>query len=146
MQLPASAFPEPAATYICDNCGRDITKRLHPGRAHCWQAMGPQRYVCLCGKKWLSGAVEWNHLGDWERERRIRDTLALGALSSVASFLIVALAYLAAHATGMIVGVSFIAIVIVILPAVLIIVPFVFQVGASMWRTRTRTSSGAGGQ
>ncbi len=100
VRLPASAYPEPADAYVCDDCGREITKHLRPGTAHCWQAMGPRWYVCDCGRKWLSGAVEWDHLGYWERKRRIRDTLHLSALFSIVSLLIVLLVYLALQVTG----------------------------------------------
>jgi hypothetical protein len=51
----------------------------------------------------------------------------LSALFSIASLIIAALAYLAPHAAGMSGGASFVAILIAILPAILIIVPFVFQ-------------------
>ena len=94
-----------------------------------------------CGKKWLSGAVEWDHLGDWERKRRIRDTVLLSVLFSVASSVMAAVVYLAMHTIGIGRGVFSVAAVIAVLPAVLIIVPFVFQVAASVLRTRTGTGN-----
>src|SRR3954467_4255812 len=72
--LPASAFPNRAAAYFCDNCQRDMTKHLHPGRAHVWQAMGPSRYICRCGQEWPTGALEWDQFSAVERQRRLRDT------------------------------------------------------------------------
>lgn len=80
--LPASQFPEPAERYVCDNCGRDVTRHLHPGRAHVQQPLGPVWYTCRCGKKYISGAVEWDQLGSGERRSRIYD-LALFTLISL---------------------------------------------------------------
>ena len=100
--------------------------------------MGPQRYVCRCRKKWLSGAVEWDHLGDWERKRRIRDTVLLSVLFSTATSVIAVLIYLALRFIGIGRGASFLAVGVAVLPAVLITVPFVAQVAASILRTRTR--------
>jgi hypothetical protein len=80
--LPASAFPNGADVYVCDKCGRDITRHFRPGRAHVWAPMGPERYLCLCGQRYLTGATEWDHLSDWERNRRVKDTLGLGVLFS----------------------------------------------------------------
>jgi hypothetical protein len=42
--------------------------------------MGPERYQCLCGKKYLTGATEWDHFRHWEGSRGIRYTLGLGVL------------------------------------------------------------------
>ena len=100
--------------------------------------MGAQRYVCRCGRKWLSGKVEWDHLGDWERKRRLGETLLLSVLSSVASAATASVIYFALHAIGIGGGAFLTAIVIAVLPAVLIILPFVFHVAASILRTRTR--------
>lgn len=99
--------------------------------------MGPQRYVCRCGKNWLSGAVEWDHLGTWERRRRIRDTILLSVLFSAASSVIAVVIYWAMHLIGIGRGAFFAAAVIAVLPAILITVPSVAQVAASIVRTRT---------
>lgn len=133
--LPASSFPSAATTYLCDTCGSDITKHLHHGRAHVWQPMGPQRYRCRCGQSWLSGAVEWDHLGDWERRRRVRDTLAFSVALTV-------LALIPATATYVILrnwaGAIVTAAIIVATPAMLVAIPFWLSVTASIWRTRFR--------
>jgi hypothetical protein len=68
--LPASRFPERADEYECDKCGRLVTKHLRAGHAHLEKPIGRERYRCRCGESYLSGAVEWDHLGDWERRRR----------------------------------------------------------------------------
>jgi hypothetical protein len=64
--LPASAFPNRADVYVCDKCGRDITKHLRPGQSHTWAPMGRERYLCLCGQKYLTGAREWDHFSERE--------------------------------------------------------------------------------
>jgi hypothetical protein len=66
--LSASAFPTSADVYLCDKCGRDVTKHLHRGQAHVWKPIDPNRYQCRCGEKYLIGATEWDHLGEWERK------------------------------------------------------------------------------
>jgi hypothetical protein len=131
--LPASEFPERAEWYVCDNCGRDITRHLHPGRAHMTQAMGPVRYVCRCGERWLTGAVEWDHMDDWYRHRRFIDLRIGIVLFSVPSFLLGLLVYFAfgRSRSAIIAGVT-----IGALPAALQLVQFAVEVGASVWRTR----------
>ena len=131
--LPASAFPNSADIYVCDNCGRDITKHLHSGRAHVWRNMGPNRYECLCGQRYLTGATEWDHLGEWERRRRSRETLWLGILSSTPFLLVGLLIYLAVkHSTGTLIGIS----AFVVCPFLVVNLPFWFKVAGSIWRTR----------
>ena len=137
-KLPASAFPSPADTYVCDKCERDITKHLRRGQAHAWKPMGPERYLCRCGQKYLTGATEWDHLGEWERKRRVRQTLGLGILFSAPSSVIGFVAYLALHRSrGALIG----ALAITPLPFLLILVPFCLHVAASMWRTRIGSST-----
>jgi hypothetical protein len=137
VQLP-SAFPDRADVYLCDNCGRNITKHLHPGRAHCWQAMGPQRYVCRCSARYLSGCVEWDHLGDWERRRRVRDTFGLSMLFSVGSLILSTPVYFAMRYVGFGKAALITAAAITALPAALMVVPFSVEVWTSIWRTRVR--------
>ena len=48
--VPASGFPDRAHRYVCDNCGRDVTKRLGRGHAHAWPPVRPGRFNCACGK------------------------------------------------------------------------------------------------
>jgi hypothetical protein len=133
--LPASAFPNPAMTYVCDNCGRDVTKHLHRGQAHVWQPMGPQRYTCRCGQRWLTGAVEWDHLGDWERRRRIRDTSAFSVVLAILAFIPATITYFALW-PGARAGATAAAIILV--PSILSGAPFWIAVATSIWRTRFR--------
>jgi hypothetical protein len=139
-QLPASAFPKPADVYVCDDCGRDITRRFRPGRAPVWKPMGTEIFECLCGQKYLTGATEWDHLGDWERRRRLEQIFGLGILFS-AFFLVPGLVvYFTLHRPRT----AFItAFCIAALPFSLMFVPFSLEVAASMWRMRT---SGTGSE
>ena len=136
-QLPASAFPNPADAYVCDKCGRDVTINLHRGQAHVWRPMGPERYQCRCGEKYLSGATEWDHLGDWERRRRIEQTFGLAVLSPIAFSIPGVVACFAMHRSkaGLV-----IALLITAFPFVLIQAPFWVGVSTSMWRTRMGSS------
>lgn len=79
----ASEFPEPADVYLCDSCKREITQFLAPGQSHSWRPMGPERYTCECGQRYLTGAVEWEHLSDWERRRRMAQTHGVAVLFSI---------------------------------------------------------------
>jgi hypothetical protein len=82
-ERPASEFPEPADVYLCDDCKTDITSHLFPGKSHTWRAMGPERYTCACGRKYLTGAVEWDHLSVWERRSRAVQTHGVAILFSI---------------------------------------------------------------
>src|SRR5215472_3238292 len=82
-QALASSFPEPADSYICDKCGKDITPHFNVPQSHSWRPLGPERYTCQCGERYLTGAVEWLHLSEWEKQRRLSQTFGLGALLSV---------------------------------------------------------------
>jgi len=95
--LPASAFPTRADVYTCDQCGRDITNHLHPGRAHVWAAMGPVTYRCRCGEKYLTGATEWDYFSGRERQKRVRDTLGLGLVFSAMISVLSVVVYLVLH-------------------------------------------------
>jgi hypothetical protein len=142
IRLPASAFPSAADLYVCDKCGRDITKHLHPGRAHTWAPMGPERYACSCGQKYLTGATEWDHFGERERKHRVRDTFGLGVLFSAMSSIPGLLVYLALHFVfGLRRGALVTGLVIAAAPFVLMQITFWPDVVASMWRTRAGASS-----
>ena len=138
--LPASSFPDRADVYVCDKCGRDITKHFRPSRSHACGPMGCETYRCLCGQRYRTGATEWGHLGDWERSRRIRETAGLGgpqsAMFSVPGFL----AYLVLHFVfGLREGALATGLVITALPFSLMQITFWPGVVASMWRTRVGT-------
>lgn len=137
-RLPASRFPDPADLYFCDNCGRDLTKNLHRDRTPVWQPLRPLWYECQCGRKYLSGAAEWDDLTGWERSQRIRQ-LRIGF--ALFAFLVtpVALAYLALRYGGA----ALVAVVgIALIPSVLVAKPLWFvlvdlcEIVASVWRTR----------
>jgi len=44
--------------------------------------MGPETYTCICGRQYRTGAVEWDHLSERERNSRIRQTHGLGLVFS----------------------------------------------------------------
>lgn len=139
--LPASAFPKQASLYMCDECNRNVTKYLRPGRAHVWKPMGRERFQCVCGRKYLTGATEWDHLGDWERRNRISQTVGLGIMFSALASILGLLVYLAFYygfecrEGAVITGLS-----IAALPFIFMQVSFWPFVAASMWRTRVGKS------
>jgi len=123
--LPASAFPERADAYVCDKCGRDITEHFSPRTSHSWEPMGPERYECLCGHEYLTGAREWDHLGTQERRRRVKSTLLFGVLSFVMASIPSLLAYiLLRYAFGFKEGALATSLIIIALPFVLIQIEF----------------------
>ena len=137
-RLPASRFPDPADVYFCNNCGRDLTKNLYHDRAPVWQPLRPMWYVCRCGRKYLSGAAEWDDLSTWEREQRIGQ-LATGFVLFALLVVPVALAYFALRYGG----VALLAVVgIALIPSILVAKPFgfvlldVYEIIVSIWRTR----------
>lgn len=84
-------------------------------------------------------------MGDWEQKSRARETLSLIGVFSLGSMFIAALVYLALGAVGLKEVAGVIAILLAALPAVLILVPCLYLVGASMWRTRTHLRRGVRG-
>lgn len=136
-KLPASAFPSRADVYVCDSCGRDITRHFFPGRAHTWAEMGPERYLCICGQMYMTGATEWDHLSEWERRRRARDTIAIGLISSAVTSVFGVLAYLVLHFVFWLQqGAIITGLVITAIPFLLIQITFWPGVAASKRRTR----------
>jgi hypothetical protein len=137
-RLPASRFPEPAEVYFCDQCGSDLTKNLYRDRAPVWQPLQPMWYVCPCGRKYLSGAAEWDDLTNWERKQRIWQ-LRIGFLLFALLVVPVALAYFALRFGGA----ALLAVVgIALIPSILVAKPFwfvlldLYEIVASIWRTR----------
>jgi len=132
-RLPASALGDRADEYFCENCGRDVTKYLHPMRAHVSVPMGPERYLCPCGQKWLTGATEWDHFGGRERRKRTVGilflSLFLSTLVSIAGFVV----YLAMLRSR---GALFVATIVTACSVVIIQGPFWLRVAMSIWRTR----------
>ena len=137
--LPASRFPDPAEVYFCDNCGRDLTKNLYHDRSPVWQPLRPIWYACQCGRKYLSGAAEWDDLPTWERKQRIGQ-LWIGFVLLAILVIPVTLAYFALSHGG---GAALLAVVgIALIPSILAAKPFgfalldVYEIIASIWRTR----------
>ena len=137
-RLPASRFPEPAEVYFCDNCGRDVTKKLHHDRAPLWQPLRPIWHVCQCGRKHLSGAAEWDDLTTWERKQRIRQ-LRIGFVLFALLMIPGTLAYFALTlGSATLLAVLAIALIPSIVVARLLWFGLldVFEIIASVWRTR----------
>lgn len=137
-RLPASRFPDPAEVYFCDDCGRDVTKNLHRDRAPVWQPLRPMWFLCRCGRKYMSGAAEWDDLTTWEREERIRQ-LQIGFVLFALLVTPVTLAYFALRYGGA----ALIAVVgIALIPSILVAKPFwfvlidLYEIITSIWRTR----------
>lgn len=138
--LPASAFPERADIYICDQCQRDLTEHFVPGQAHVMQPLGPERYTCECGRRYLTGAVEWANLSEWDKRRRKLDAFGFGAVLSVmlsipglCVYFVLRLLHLPNVALFV---VLFVALFIAACPLVLSATMFCAEVVASLWRTR----------
>jgi len=70
--FPASRFPDMADRYVCDLCGRDVTRKIHRARGHGGPIIGPARFTCACGARYLSGMTEWDHLHRFMRRSRLR--------------------------------------------------------------------------
>jgi hypothetical protein len=139
--LPASGFPERADVYICDKCARDVTKHFRLRQSHSWTPMGPTRFVCRCGQRYLTGAIEWDHLGLSERHRRVWQTLVLGIFLSGVFSIFGILVYFALRFLFDLREAGFlVAIFITALPFVWLQMTFWPGVLASMWRTRVGRS------
>lgn len=139
--LPASAFPSRADAYVCDKCKREITEHFRPRTSHSWEPMGRERFKCLCGEEYLTGAKEWQHLGVKERRLRAKDSLVQGAIVSVMAAIPSLLIYIFLHfALGYKKGALATSLVISVLPFVLVQISFWSSVIASVWRSRIGNS------
>lgn len=142
IKLPASALPGRADVYVCDKCERNITKYLRPGKAHVWRSIGTERYRCRCGERFLTGAVEWDHLSGWERKQRVAGTIWIGVGLSVLFSPVSLAAYLALRFVyGLHHEAVVTAWVITAIPFVLMQLACWPAVMASMWRTRIASSA-----
>lgn len=141
-KLLASQFHAPADEYICDRCGRDITKCLYRGQAHVRQPLGPIRYICQCGQCYLSGKTEWDYLTNWAKRQWLMDVvLALILLSGLAGFGILAYFAVAHRSTVLLTIASMVlALSIPLVPLYLAILAIPGSIAASLWRTRIRGS------
>jgi hypothetical protein len=136
-RLPVSVLSEWAEEYYCDNCGRDVTKQVHRGQSHSRQPMGAERFRCVCGHAWPTGAVEWDHISDREKRNRVNGSIVLNiALVFFASIVALAGYFLSSNPSIALYG-GIVALSLFLL----------FQLRswldlcASIWRTRVRRSS-----
>lgn len=137
IRASASAFPGRADIYECDNCKRDLTKYFRPGQPHASQPMGPERVQCACGVMYLTGATEWDHLGERDRRSGVRDTFGLGAFFSVLLAVLVLVVYFFLHLIfGLRRGALIAGLILATAPFFLAHIAFWPSVVASMWRTR----------
>jgi hypothetical protein len=132
-KLPASAFPERADEYFCDDCGRDVTKHLHFPHSHAMAPIGAERYECQCGKKWLTGACEWIHFGNREQGGMISGAFVVGMIFSIFTLPFGLGVYFMTRPSG--VGL-FAAIVVGIFPLIYWELLLWQSVIKSLWRTR----------
>ncbi len=143
VELPASTFPNRADAYVCDRCGRDITRHFRAMQSHSWAPMGRETYQCACGREYRTGAKEWDHFGASEKRRRIGQTLGLGILLSAMFSCVGLLVYLLLHfAFGLALGALVTGLVITGLPFTLMQAEFWPSVLASIWRTRISSRVG----
>jgi hypothetical protein len=83
-QLPVSKFPEWAETYVCDQCGADLTRfvcKVLSG--HGGKPIGPETCTCDCGRTYKTGYVEWDHLTFEEQEHESAGLLPLWLMVSI---------------------------------------------------------------
>jgi hypothetical protein len=134
---PATASQSPADVYVCQKCGSDITKYLNRGQAHTWEPIGSEHYLCPCGEKYPTGAIEWDHLGQSEKKRRLERILGRGIVfSSLFSVFGVVAYFVLDRSNEALIGLLAIAVI----PFLLTNVTFWLEVAASIWRVRFRSS------
>jgi hypothetical protein len=139
--LPASSFPERADPYVCDKCARDVTKRFRLRQSHTWAPIGPARFTCRCGQRYLTGAIEWDHLGLPERHRRVWQTFVLGIFrSGIFSIFGILIDFALRFLFDLRQAGFLVALFITALPFVWLQFTFWPEVLASMWRTRVGSS------
>src|SRR5262249_22074997 len=132
-----------ADVYFCDKCGQDITQYLHRGRAHVRKPIGPIRYTCVCGAKYLTGATEWDNLSKWSK-RQWRSDAGIAAILLLVLLIPVALGFVAWHRHSMVL-LGFLAATLI--PSLLLLrllaltlLGFV-DIARSIWRTRFKSST-----
>lgn len=138
IKRPASQFPEPADVYICDECRRNITTHLHPGRAHVRQPLGPVRYICRCGQSYLSGATEWDYMSDWAKGYWLRDVLLIFILLPIIAAYGALVYFAVVHRSFVASALSIVAIPFALASLFMFVLtfPIPFQIAASILRTR----------
>jgi hypothetical protein len=136
-RLPVSALPEWAEEYFCDDCGRDVTKQVRRQQSHSWKSMGVERFRCVCGHAWLTGAAEWDHLSDGEKRNRVNRCIGLNIAAVLLASIVALISYLLSSKTNIALDAGFVA----VCPFLLFQMRPWFDVLASIWRTRVRRSS-----
>jgi cation transporter-like permease len=102
--------------------------------------MGRETYICNCGQRYLTGATEWDHLGNREQKQRVGKTILLGVIFSAFISLLGIVVYLALRfGFGLRKEALLAAIFLTALPFILVQLTFWLGVAASMWRTRMRS-------
>jgi hypothetical protein len=64
--------------YFCEQCGADLTKFVRRRNPEASPLIGKDTGVCRCGREYLTGLIEWDHLTT-EQKRKIYKRLALGS-------------------------------------------------------------------
>lgn len=138
-QRPASEFPERAEVYVCDVCGRDITKHLPRRQAHVWDDLGPPFYTCKCGTRYRTFQMEWDSFSYWEKRdyvvKAVVPWVGIGVL--LAGFLLLArLAFL--YPNFVTIGLTILcAIPAAVLGSLFMAMSYdLLELPASLWRTR----------
>jgi lipid-A-disaccharide synthase-like uncharacterized protein len=138
VKRPASEFPEAADVYVCDKCGRDMTRHLYRGRAHVRQPLGPVRYFCCCGQDYLSGATEWDYLSNWEKRQWLKDVPLIFIFFAMLGGCVIVVYFAVVRRNVILFILSFAAVPfgVVSLRLFIVMSALPFQIAASLLRTR----------
>jgi hypothetical protein len=138
-RLPASRFPEYAERYVCDVCGLDVASKIQRSSGHGGPSIGPERFSCICGARYLSGMVEWDHLHPFMRRQYLKGLLVAPALLILPAALFVYLAGTAIHRHSILFGVLACVEGLIAIPFELFGIVAMFSlpsIAMSIWRTR----------
>jgi hypothetical protein len=139
-RLPVSVLPEWAEEYFCDNCRRDVTKQVHRRQSHSWQPMGAERFRCVCGHAWPTGAVEWDLLSNHEKRNRVNGFIVLNIFSVFFASIVALAGYFRSSKIDVALNAGLVAL------SLFLLFQFRswFDLFASIWRTRVRRVDAAG--
>jgi hypothetical protein len=138
--LPVSALPEWAEEYYCDDCAREVTKQVHRRESHSWRPMGTEKFRCVCGHNWPTGAAEWDHLSDRERRSRVNAFIVLNIAAVFFASIVGLVSYFLSSKADVALDVGLVA----LSPFLLFQVRSWFDLFASIWRTRVRRVDATG--
>jgi hypothetical protein len=141
VQRPASEFPERAEVYVCDICGRDITKQLPRDHAHASQILGAPFYTCLCGQKYRTGLQEWDSMSPADHWNFLLRAVVPGSLMGlplIGFIFLVRSTYL--HPGYLLLAICVVAAVPSFVFAIFFTIAGLegMDIFASLWRTRVR--------